>query len=115
MQWVPDDAERLQLIGEYVRVGAGTNGYHNVRAAVRFRVTEVFTASADGAVYAYDSPVRNTSVSSMVFGNLEYAFLPHLRFMISGSLASTPFAALDAQLLGRAVFELNSPSAGGGL
>jgi len=114
-QWSPDDAQRVQLIGEYAYVGASTNGYNNVRAAVRVRIIDALTASADGALYAYNSPVRNTSLSATVFGNVEYAFLPHLRFMISGSLASTPFAAFDAQLLGRAVFELDSPSAGGGL
>jgi hypothetical protein len=114
--WVPDAVDqRTQVIGEVVRVGAGTNGYTNVRAAVRYRVAEFLTASADGAVYLYDQPVRGTQLSAMALGSFEYAFMPRLRFMLSGSLASTPFAALDAQLLGRAVFELETPSAGGGM
>jgi hypothetical protein len=114
--WVPDAVDqRTQVIGEVVRVGAGTSGYTNLRAAVRYRVAEFLTASADGAVYFYDQPVRGTQLSAMAFGSFEYAFMPRLRFMLSGSLASTPFAALDAQLLGRVVFELETPSAGGGM
>lgn len=111
--WAAND--RTQVVGELVRVGAGTTGYTDLRAAVHYRVAEFLTASADGAVYVYDQPVRSTSVSAMAFGSLEYAFMPRLRFMLSGSLASTPFAQLDAQLLGRVAFELETPTVGGGL
>jgi hypothetical protein len=113
--WMPDEAQRLTVIGEYVRVGAGTNGYHNLRAAARYRLAELLTGSVDGAVYVYDAQIRGARASAMGLASVEYAVIPRLRFMLSGSVASSPFATLDAQLLGRAVFELETPSAGGGL
>lgn len=113
-QWTPDFEQRLQLIGEYGRVAAYDNGYHHLRAAARYRLADFLVASADAGLYLYDFAVRGTQLSATAFGNVEYAFRPGLRVMLSGSVATTPFAAFDAQLLGRLVWELNAPSAGGG-
>lgn len=113
--WTPDEAQRLTVIAEYGRVGTGSNGFHLLRGAARYRLGEALSASADAALYVYDADVRGTKLSATVFANAEYVLPPHLRFLLGASVASTPFAALDFQLLGRAVFELDSPSSGGGM
>lgn len=112
--WTPDIDERWTLVAEYARTGAWENGYNHLRAAARWRATEDLFASVDAGTYLYDSPVRGVKASVMGLANVEYQALPELKLMISGSLASTPFAAVEGQVLGRLVFELDGPSAGGG-
>lgn len=113
-QWTPDIDERWQLIAEYARTSAVTNGYNHLRAAARWRATADVYASADVGAYFYDQAVRGARTSVMGIANVEYVALPVLRLMISGSLTSSPFAAVEGQVLGRLVFELDGPSAGGG-
>jgi hypothetical protein len=113
--WTPDETQRLTVLAEYARVGTSTNGYHNLRAAARYRLVSALSASLDGGAYLYDAPVRDAKLSATAFANLEYALPPHFRFLVGGSVATTPYAAFDAQLLVRAVYELDSPSSGGGM
>lgn len=114
VQWTPDIDERWQVIAEYARTSAVTNGYNHVRAAARWRASRDLFASADLGAYVYDLDVRGVKTSLTGIANVEYVALPQLRVMISGSLTSSPFAALEGQILGRLVFELDGPSAGGG-
>lgn len=113
-QWTPDIDERWLLIAEYARTSAVTNGYNHLRAAARWRATKDLFASADLGAYFYDVEVRGVRSSLTGIANLEYVVLPELKMMVSGSLTSSPFAAVEAQVFGRLVFELDGPSAGGG-
>jgi hypothetical protein len=113
-QWTPDFDERWTLLAEYARTGAWDNGYNHLRAAARWRATAALAASVDAGAYLYDAPVRGVRTSVMGIANLEYQALPELKLMFSGSLTSSPFAVLEGQVLGRLVFELDGPSAGGG-
>ncbi|GMU62395.1 MAG: hypothetical protein AMXMBFR34_41580 [Myxococcaceae bacterium] len=113
-QWIPDLDERWTLIAEYARTSAWENGYNHLRAAARWRATEALFATVDAATYLYDQPVRGASASVIGIANVEYQALPELKLMFSGSLTSSPFAVVEGQVLGRLVFELDAPSAGGG-
>lgn len=113
-QWTPDVDERWMLLAEYARVSAYDNGYHHARAAARWRATQRLYASADLGAYVYDLLVRGARSSLIAVGNVEFRALPQLSLMLSGSLTNSPFAALEGQVLGRLVFELDAPSAGGG-
>ncbi|MEW5739495.1 MAG: hypothetical protein AB1938_11245 [Myxococcota bacterium] len=113
-QWVPDIDERWTLIAESNRTSAWDNGYTQLRAAARWRATQDLFASADAATYIYDKPVRGVAASVIGIANVEYQALPELKLMFSGSLTSSPFAVVEGQVLGRLVFELDAPSAGGG-
>lgn len=112
-QWTPDQLERWLLIGEYARVATAANGYHQLRAAARFRLASFLVASADASGWLYDVPVRGAPASGVALGSLEYVLRPGLRFLVSGSVTTSPFAALDAQAMARAVFEPAASSSGG--
>lgn len=114
VQWTPDLDERWNLLGEYARVSAPHNGYHHLRGALRLRATERLGAALDAGAYLYDSEVRGTRASVVGSLSAEYRFGEQLTLLLSGSTASTPFAAFDLQGLLRLVYELDGPSAGGG-
>lgn len=113
-QWTPDVDERWTLIGEYARTAAVTNGYHHLRGAARWRASQDVFTSMDLGAYLYDVEVRGVRASLTGIANVEYVALPQLRVLVSGALLSSPFAAVEGQVLGRLVFELDRPSAGGG-
>jgi hypothetical protein len=113
-QWVPDLDGRWTLVAEYVRVLAPDNGYNHVRLAARWRVTNSVAASIDSGVYVYDLLVRGQKSSATAVASAEWAPMKSLKLLLSGSVTESPFAALDTQVMVRAAWELDGPSAGGG-
>lgn len=112
-QWTPDVDERWLLIGEYARTSAASNGYHHLRAAARWRAARDVGVSADVGAWLYDVDVRGVRSSVTGVASVDWLVVPRLKALFSASLSRSPFAAMEAQALGRLVFELDGPSAGG--
>jgi hypothetical protein len=111
--WVPDLDGRVTLVGEYGRVAAYDNGYHQLRLAMRARFTDALSGALDSVLYLYDRPLRQQHLSAVGSASLDYALRRGLSVLVSGSLASTPFAVMDAQFTARAKVEFDATSVGG--
>lgn len=112
-RWWPGLERRLLVLFEVARVLVPPSGYVQLRAGARWRANEVITASLDGALFLYDTPVRGVDSSMTGIASVEWAAKPWLRVLVSSTVMRTPFAAFEAQGLARVVVELDSKSAAG--
>jgi len=102
-------AEQLMVHVGYRRVREPSNGYHAARIAVGYRVIEPLQLTADSHLYVYDEPIRmllaaqypEAELSWVGGANAEWAWNESWATLLGGSLGSTPYAELDAQLLAR--------------
>jgi hypothetical protein len=81
------------------RVVEEENGYHALRASFAMHPVPVVLLAADGFVYLYDEPIEDVSTS--VVGSLSAGVEPNdvTSVTLSGSLARSPWAEIDAQTL----------------
>ncbi len=112
-RWSPGLDGRWLLQAELSRVLVAPSGYTQARASARWRATEAITASVDGAVFFYDRPVRDVSVTGAGIGSVEWAARPWLRLLLSATALNSPWASFELQGLGRVVVELDPVSTGG--
>jgi hypothetical protein len=61
--------------------------------------------------YFYDEPIRGYTTSSVYAGTVSYRVLDPLELLWGGSIASSPYAALDLQTLLRATYQFDAPPA----
>lgn len=106
VRWWPGLERRLLVLAEVARVLVPPSGYTQLRAGARWRASAAITASLDGAVFFYDAPVRGVDNSMTGVASVEWAAKPWLRVLVSTTVMRTPFAAFEAQGLGRLVVEL---------
>lgn len=99
---------RVTVIGQFARVLVPPAGYWQARLGARWMITPEWTTTLDGAVYAYDVPVRGVPVSLTAVGSVEWLARPWLRAMLSATVMRTPWAAFEVQGLARLVMELGS-------
>ncbi len=100
------DARRTFLVRLAVsRVSVERNGYWQLRAATSLVVRERVTLSADLYHYRYDERISGRRSSS--FGGMyaEYRPISPLALLLGGSVAVSPYAALDAQVLGKVAYQ----------
>lgn len=115
LQWTPGLDGRWLVLGEVSRAWVPPSGFTQARLAARWKATHELSASADAAVYFYDTAIRGTRVSATGIASLEYRLARWVSATLSGTVMTTPYAAFEAQGLARLVMELDPVSAGGAL
>ena len=104
-----DRAHQTVVRLAYTRVVAPANGYHSLRSSLSRKLSDRFACTLEGYGYFYDSPVAGYSASSFYSGTLSYRPVQRLELLLGASVARSPYSALDAQTLLRAVIEFESP------
>jgi hypothetical protein len=94
----------------YARVIAPQNGYQGVRASFSRKLTPRVSTTLEAYGYFYDQQIAGYSRSSVFAGTAAYRVLEPVELLLSASLASSPYAALDAQTMLRAVVSFDRPS-----
>ena len=92
----------------YTRVVAPENGYHSLRTALRRVLTRSLATTLEAYGYFYDAPIAGYRASSVYSATLAYRARPELELLWGGSLARSPYAALDAQTLVRVSYDLDA-------
>ena len=95
----------------YARVIAPENGYHSVRLSLSREFSRHLGGTLEAYGYFYDEAIRGYETSSVYAATLTCRWLDPLELLWGGSLASSPYAAFDAQTLLRAVYHFDTPSA----
>ncbi|MBI4957691.1 MAG: hypothetical protein HY908_37135 [Myxococcales bacterium] len=95
---------------------SGGSGYHGLRAAVGVTPLEDLRVTAEAHSYFYDHAVTSSTATALAAADApqdgralswigaltgRYAFLAPVALTVGGSIAQTPYAKLDAQLLVR--------------
>ena len=112
LRLAPLRGDRLVVQVYYGRVVEPDNGYHSTRLSLRYRVAEPVVATAEQYIYFYDAPIRGFSASSVEAANVEWEATRALRLLLGGMVSRSPYAALDAQTLLRAIYEFDAHGAG---
>jgi hypothetical protein len=97
----------------YARVQAPVNGYHSLRSSLSRRLSARFGCTLEAYGYVYDAPVAGYTASSFYSGTLSYRPANRIDLLWGASVARSPYAALDAQTLLRAIIEFESPRLAG--
>jgi hypothetical protein len=104
---------RTVLRVSYVRLLAPRNGYHSLRSSLSRQLPWQTSVTLEAYAYFYDQLLLGYRSSSLYTGTLAYQPSASWRFLWGASLARTPYAALDAQTLIRAVYDFGYSSRGG--
>lgn len=112
LTWAPGVDQRVLFVVEAGRALIAPSGYTFARLAARGRIAETLWLSGDTAAYFYDAPIRGQSRSLTGIANLEWAPLPRVRGLISGTVMSTPYSAFELQAMARLMFELGTVKEG---
>jgi hypothetical protein len=91
----------------YHRTVETENGYHALRAFISIAPWEPLTLTADGFLYLYDVPIAD--FDSSLVGSLAASWRLERRVEVTAAttLASSPYASVDAQVLTRVRVELD--------
>ena len=107
----------LWLRGDVVRAGLGyrrvleeRNGYHGLRASTSVRPARDWMLTADAFLYAYDRDIAGVSQSLQGIVAGHWRADERVAMVLSGSLARSPFSALDAQAIARIDVSLDGGS-----
>jgi hypothetical protein len=92
----------------YARVEAPENGYHSVRGSLGRGLTRRLAGTLEAYGYFYDAPISGYRSSSVYSATLSYQAHEALELMWGGSLARSPYAALDAQTLLRVTYHVDA-------
>lgn len=94
-----DRAHRTFLRVSYTRFVAPSNGYFALRTSLSREFSRALLATLDAYGYFYDRPIHGYRTSSVGTGALTVRATPALSITWGSSLASSPYARLDAQTL----------------
>lgn len=97
----PESGYRWRVVLEAQRLVAAARGYVLSRGAFAFRPDELWTMTADLALYLYDHEVNGLHSSTVALGSLERALGSGLAASLAGSVASTPYAKHELQVMAR--------------
>jgi len=92
----------------YSRLDAPENGYHGLRASFSRQLSRSLGSTLEAYGYLYDTPVAGISSSFLGAGTLSYRVQEPFEVLWSGSLARSPYAALDAQTMLRASYRFDA-------
>jgi hypothetical protein len=106
---VSGGTRRTTLRTAYARVLAPLNGYHSLRLSLTRALTTRLGSTLEAYGYFYDRSIRGFSTSSVYAATLAYRAFDSLELLWGGSVARSPYAALDAQALVRASFSFDNP------
>ncbi|HZO17103.1 MAG TPA: hypothetical protein VFB62_27690, partial [Polyangiaceae bacterium] len=85
----------------YRRVVETENGYHSMRTSISVRPTPPLSLTGDGFLYAYDEPIHDISTSVVGIASIGWQVTEPIELVVSGSLARSPYAEIEAQGLTR--------------
>jgi hypothetical protein len=94
----------------YGRVSAPENGYNSVRLSFSRQLSKSLATTLEAYGYFYDEPIAGSSTSLLGAGTVSYRVSDPFEVLWSGSLARSPYAALDAQTLLRASYRFDLPA-----
>lgn len=110
----PFEDDFVVVHASYGRTSEPRNGYHATRVAVGLRPLAPLGFTAEGYLYLYDEPVRLTypgqtpqerALSCLGTLTSQWRFTEWASALLGSSLATSPYAALDAQLFARVSFD----------
>lgn len=104
---VSGGTRRTTLRTAYARVLAPLNGYHSLRLSLARALTSRLGSTFEAYGYFYDQSIRGFPTSSVYAATLAYRALDSLELLWGGSVAHSPYAALDAQTLVRASWDFD--------
>jgi hypothetical protein len=93
----------------YARVVAPKNGYQSVRVSFSRALSRRIGSTLEGYGYFYDEPIQGYSLSSVYAATVSYRVCDPFELLWGGSIASSPYAAFDAQTLVRASYAFDAP------
>jgi hypothetical protein len=94
-----DYAKRTRLVFGYGRLVLQTEGYHSLQTSLSHRLRVPVTLFAETYYYAYDRRIEGHRGSVVYAGNCLWQVAHGMDLLWGASLASTPYAARDAQTL----------------
>jgi hypothetical protein len=97
----------------YARVIAQENGYQSLRTSFSRKLSERVGSTLEAYGYFYDEPIAGYTTSAVYAATLSYRVTDPFELLWGGSLASSPYAALDAQTMLRASVDFDLGSRGG--
>jgi hypothetical protein len=92
----------------YGRVLAPDNGYNRVRVSLARHLTESLASTVEAYVYVYDTAIRSVSTSSVYVATVRWQAIRDLQLLVGGSIARSPYAALDAQTQVRIAYDFDA-------
>jgi hypothetical protein len=96
LRLVPGPGRRTLVRLGYGRLLAPDSGYHSLRASLSRRFVASLLGTLEAYYYLYDEPIQGRSTSSFYAGTLSYGALPGVDLLLGASLASSPYARVDA-------------------
>ncbi len=104
---VSGGARRTTLRTTYARVIAPHNGYHSLRLSLAQELASRLGSTLEAYGYFYDRSIAGFRTSSVYAATVAYRALDSLELLWGGSVAHSPYAALDAQTLVRVSWNLD--------
>ncbi len=105
-------SQRTVATANYGRVYSLKNGYHFVRAALSQGIAANLTCTLQGFLYLYDEATSEFASSLVHAATLEYGFAERWALLWGGTVASTPYASIDASTQLRLSYELRTSDRG---
>jgi hypothetical protein len=93
----------------YARLLAPKNGYQSVRVSLSKALSRRIGSTLEGYGYFYDHSILGYSMSSVFAATLSYRVCDPFEVLWGASIASSPYAAFDAQTLVRASYAFDAP------
>jgi hypothetical protein len=100
-RWASPGKARPVLRAGYRRVREADQGYHGMRLGLTLTPLAPLRFSADSNTYLYDEEINGLQSSWVGSSGARWAFNRYVATSLSGSLARSPLARFDAQLLAR--------------
>ena len=105
-------AQRTVATANYGRVYSLKNGYHFVRAALSQGLAANLTCTLQGYLHSYDEATSDFASSIVNAATLEYGFAEKWAILWGGTVASTPYASIDASTQLRLSYEIRTADKG---
>lgn len=94
---VTDRSRNLTVRVGYTRVQAPINGYHSLRTSLIKRIVRRLSGTLEAYGYFYDEAISGVRTSLVYAGTLSAVPADGVVVLFGGSIARSPYAALDAQ------------------
>jgi hypothetical protein len=110
LRMAPDERSLVRL--SYVRVLAPHNGYHSLRTSLSRRLLVATVGTLEAYGYFYDHAVQSYRTSAVYAATVSRQLSTPWSLLLGGSLARTPYAAMDAQALVRLSYTVDQSQLG---
>ena len=94
----------------YRRVSETKNGYHSLRVSFGLEPIDPLRFTIEAYGYLYDEAIEGLTASWVGLASTRWAATDWMAWSLSGSLARSPYALSDAQVLSRLEFDVEGGS-----